>query len=441
MGPSLPLAEARALFPADYRPPARMGDVYAELSPDLAGIVLIDGVFHGQPAVWHRELLAALDGGIPVLGAASMGALRAAELEPFGMIGVGTVFGWYRGGRLDRDDAVALLHGPAESGWTPLSLPLVSLIATLETAVAAGDLGEGDAEELRALADARPFGERSERVLLEDARRAGWTASRLARARSALATHARDVKREDARAALREAALRAARAEAAGAAPVPEPGAAAPPAPLPRWRRDRLLRATLDGVLGEERARALAGDGQLRARVALEGFALAWAAAYGAGRGGLSTTQSGARSGARAEAGEAPVPTAGAHRAGVLAREARALAERRALLERIDRELGGGAGRGGGRGGGLVRAARLWAEAMGIDGPDGAPAAAEWLLERGPDGLGLPWEWDVALIEAWQTDVLLGRPRWADGSNPTAPTAAAAPAGSDLAPSPPAESR
>ena len=45
--------------------------------------------------------------GTQVFGAASMGALRAAELAPFGMIGVGAIFAAYRDGRLTGDDEVA----------------------------------------------------------------------------------------------------------------------------------------------------------------------------------------------------------------------------------------------------------------------------------------------------------------------------------------------
>src|SRR5688572_32760283 len=53
--------------------------------------------------------------GVRVFGAASMGALRAAELQPFGMIGVGQVFQAYRRGHLTDDDEVAVAHGPARS--------------------------------------------------------------------------------------------------------------------------------------------------------------------------------------------------------------------------------------------------------------------------------------------------------------------------------------
>jgi hypothetical protein len=40
-----------------------------------------------------------------------MGALRAAELHTFGMVGVGRVFEGYRDGVYEDDDEVAVVHG------------------------------------------------------------------------------------------------------------------------------------------------------------------------------------------------------------------------------------------------------------------------------------------------------------------------------------------
>jgi hypothetical protein len=60
-----------------------------------------------------------------------MGALRAAELERFGMIGVGEVFLHYSGGFLTDDADVALLHTDADDGWRPLTWPMVNCRATL----------------------------------------------------------------------------------------------------------------------------------------------------------------------------------------------------------------------------------------------------------------------------------------------------------------------
>ena len=49
-----------------------------------------------------------------------MGALRAAELHPFGMVGIGQVYEWYRDGTIDADDEVAVAHGPAEFAFARL---------------------------------------------------------------------------------------------------------------------------------------------------------------------------------------------------------------------------------------------------------------------------------------------------------------------------------
>ncbi len=127
LGPTLRKDQACALLDAAYYPPARKGDVYRLIGSGVKTIILIDGVFDSTPSVWQRELLQAMDEGIQVLGASSMGALRAAELHPFGMIGYGTIFEWYRDGMIDGDDEVALWHGSEESGFRPLSEPLVNI--------------------------------------------------------------------------------------------------------------------------------------------------------------------------------------------------------------------------------------------------------------------------------------------------------------------------
>lgn len=80
------------------------------MKPRIIGI--IDGVFFEDAAVGHREVLEVMKHGITVVGASSMGALRAAELEPFGMIGIGEIFRMYRDGIIESDDEVALMCDP-----------------------------------------------------------------------------------------------------------------------------------------------------------------------------------------------------------------------------------------------------------------------------------------------------------------------------------------
>lgn len=129
LGPSLPWKEARELAPeARLLPPARQGDLFRALSqtPRPRVVLLVDGVFEASPSVWHRELLAALGEGVTVFGASSMGALRAAELAPFGMIPVGQIARAYAEGRLNDDAEVALLHADHELDFRPMTVPLVN---------------------------------------------------------------------------------------------------------------------------------------------------------------------------------------------------------------------------------------------------------------------------------------------------------------------------
>jgi hypothetical protein len=133
LGPSLSRNEAEAVVAAEFRPPAKRGDVLAAADDGAAIIVLIDGVFFQDCSVAHREILAVLKRGITVIGASSMGALRAAELDTFGMIGVGEIYRRFKNGELEADDEVALTFDPLFYG--PLSEPLITVRANIDRAV------------------------------------------------------------------------------------------------------------------------------------------------------------------------------------------------------------------------------------------------------------------------------------------------------------------
>ena len=170
VGPTLPLEDCRAILPdAEFLPPASQGDVYRASLRHPFAIGLIDGYFEQVPAVWHKEVLWALSQGIHVFGSASMGALRAAELHAFGMRGVGEIFAAYADGTLEDDDEVALLHGPAELRYVPLSEPMVNIRATLAAAAWSGAISEALRDRLTAAAKARHYPERTYERLLEDA--------------------------------------------------------------------------------------------------------------------------------------------------------------------------------------------------------------------------------------------------------------------------------
>jgi hypothetical protein len=86
IGPSLPKFELPETAHLEFRPPAACGDILKAGSQLPAAIGLIDGYFEASASPWHKEILWALSRGIAVFGSSSMGALRAAELESFGMI-------------------------------------------------------------------------------------------------------------------------------------------------------------------------------------------------------------------------------------------------------------------------------------------------------------------------------------------------------------------
>jgi hypothetical protein len=132
VGPSLYGSAQPWPMSLEKRPPAGKGDLLAAVLDGATSIGLVDGTFEDGAAVWHKEILFALDRGIRVLGAASMGALRAAECSVFGMIGIGSIYRDYAEGLRTADEDVAIVHGPAELGFPPVTEALVDIDATLE---------------------------------------------------------------------------------------------------------------------------------------------------------------------------------------------------------------------------------------------------------------------------------------------------------------------
>lgn len=131
-GPSIHGIPPTQISGLDLRGPAACGDIFGAVKQGARTIGLIDGLYGDCAAVWHKEILFALSGGVTVLGAASMGALRAAECAAFGMIGIGEIFEAYRDGLRFSDADVAVSHAPGELDYRPLTIALVDAEATLE---------------------------------------------------------------------------------------------------------------------------------------------------------------------------------------------------------------------------------------------------------------------------------------------------------------------
>lgn len=212
-GPTLSAADVRAEIPdAIVLPPAAQGDVYRATLARPRAIGLIDGYFERVPAVWHKELLWAMSQGVHVYGAASMGALRAAELSPFGMIGIGVIAEAFTRGDLEDDDEVAVAHGPAEDAYRTSSEAMVNLRATFAAAHREGLLdGPADApttaqdhlESLLRIAKSLFYPDRSFPAILRVFRAEGGPATVLDRLAAWLPEHRVNQKRLDAIAMLR----------------------------------------------------------------------------------------------------------------------------------------------------------------------------------------------------------------------------------------------
>jgi hypothetical protein len=135
VGPTLPEAEIREILPdASVFPPAEQGDLEFGSRCGFDIIALIDGVHSQRLPVWHKEILQCLQKGARVLGASSMGALRAVECQPYGAVPIGQVAEWYSQGILDSDDEVCLSHLGSQQGYRKMSLPLVNIRASLISA-------------------------------------------------------------------------------------------------------------------------------------------------------------------------------------------------------------------------------------------------------------------------------------------------------------------
>jgi len=169
VGPSLSEKEVAAHWKGlEYtlQPPARQGDIYLACQKRPSAIGLIDGYFERVPAVWHKEILWAMDQGIQVFGAASMGALRAAELSSYGMQGAGKIFADFQNGELEDDDEVTIIHSSKEEGYESYSDAMVNIRATLASAKASGIIDKECRDSLLAYAKQLHYSQRSYDALI-----------------------------------------------------------------------------------------------------------------------------------------------------------------------------------------------------------------------------------------------------------------------------------
>ncbi|MFI7601260.1 TfuA-like protein [Actinoplanes sp. NPDC049681] len=197
IGPSIDRSSAAAVLDAEFLPPIERGDIAQLLArperPDAIGIV--DGKFLQSMCISPKEVLAAIDAGVAVFGSSSMGALRAAECEPFGMVGVGKVFEEYASGHIDADDEVAVVYdGRALSA---LSEPMVNFRFAIAAGLAAQAFSRAAGDRFLKIAKGLYFPQRNTRTVLM-LLRPELDAAEYERVARYFAESAPDTKRDDA---------------------------------------------------------------------------------------------------------------------------------------------------------------------------------------------------------------------------------------------------
>ena len=174
LGPSLSHEKAKKIFDADYRPPARKGDFLRLAAADFdvveMAIGFIDGVFlQDYPPTPIEVYHLARKNGVLLVGAASLGALRAVELEKFGMVGIGKIFQLYKTGKVNADDEVAVTFA-SEGDYQLQSEAMIDIRYNLYLAHKKGVINEKAKSVLVRLAKETYFPHRKYTYILEEAK-------------------------------------------------------------------------------------------------------------------------------------------------------------------------------------------------------------------------------------------------------------------------------
>jgi TfuA protein len=200
LGPSLGRERAASILQAHYLPPIQRGDLLKVVEQGAQLVAIIDGTFYRTFSVSPFEIISALRRGVRIFGASSMGALKAVECESFGMIGVGKIFQWYRTGKLDAEDEVAITFDPET--LKSLSDPLVNMRHAFSLAEKENLILRDEKNKLIRLAKSIYFPERSYHHLFSIAEKKGVPLSKLKKLKSFIKRRSCDLKALDAIACL-----------------------------------------------------------------------------------------------------------------------------------------------------------------------------------------------------------------------------------------------
>ena len=150
-----------------FHAPIKCGDLLEARKENYKTAVIIDGLFETVPAIWHKEILDFVDKEGVVIGCSSMGALRAVECKPFGMLGYGKIYEDFCLGRISDDDEVTIAHLGKAHGYLPLSDAMVNIRYTVADAVLKGALDPSDSDRIIKMTKSIFYRKRSLRNFVE----------------------------------------------------------------------------------------------------------------------------------------------------------------------------------------------------------------------------------------------------------------------------------
>lgn len=128
-----------------FHPPVRCGDILEAHREGYDKILVVDGFFEFVASVWHKEIADVIQKGGTIIGCSSMGALRAVELQGYGMLGFGKIFNDFNTGKIRDDDEVTVAHLSAEQDFLPITDAMVNIRFTVENAINQDMLDSRDA--------------------------------------------------------------------------------------------------------------------------------------------------------------------------------------------------------------------------------------------------------------------------------------------------------
>ncbi len=174
IGPSLDIGKAKRIFDADYRPPAKKGDFLRLMNcisdDDRVIVGLVDGLFlQDYPPTPIEVFQLVVKKNMLVLGGASLGALRAVELEKYGMIGIGKIFELYKKNTIAADDEVAVTFDPEKKQLE--SEAMIDIRYNLFVALRKGVIDKNTRKAAVKVAKSIYFPDRNYEVIIDETKR------------------------------------------------------------------------------------------------------------------------------------------------------------------------------------------------------------------------------------------------------------------------------